>query len=385
MTIRKALFWVHLIAGCSAGLVILVMSVTGVILMYERQLIARSERGAFRTDAPSAGARHLPVEELLQKIDIQRKLPASATLTLRSDPREPAEITIGREPQVFVNPYSGQVLPSGESSVRPFFQAVRAWHRYLGAEGERRPAAKAITGACNLVFLGLILSGAYLWLPKAWSMQHLRPIVLFRQGLSGKARDFNWHNVFGIWAIVPLFLIVLSAVPMSYSWANDLLYRWTGSPLPQSGRTEREEKSAMAPADVAGLNRFLASAQEQSPGWQSITFRLPRLGDRTAIFSIDAGDGGQPQKKSTLTIDRTSGAVTKKETFADNNAGRRLRLYARFLHTGEALGIVGQTIAGIASIAGVMLVWTGISLALRRLAAWNVRRRNQLAQYAGQA
>jgi hypothetical protein len=36
--------------------------------------------------------------------------------------------------------------------------------------------------------------------------------------------------------------------------------------------------------------------------------------------------------------------------------------------------VAGQTVAGLASLAGVMLTWTGVSLALRRLAAWRDRR-----------
>ena len=44
------------------------------------------------------------------------------------------------------------------------------------------------------------------------------------------------------------------------------------------------------------------------------------------------------------------------------------RLWMRFLHTGEALGAGGQLMAGIASLGAAMLVWTGLALALRRLA-----------------
>ena len=39
MTPRRFLFWIHLTAGCVAGLVILVMSVTGILLAYRRQII----------------------------------------------------------------------------------------------------------------------------------------------------------------------------------------------------------------------------------------------------------------------------------------------------------------------------------------------------------
>jgi hypothetical protein len=66
--------------------------------------------------------------------------------------------------------------------------------------------------------------------------------------------------------------------------------------------------------------------------------------------------------------------VVRWETFAGNNAGRRLRSWSRFAHTGEAYGLAGQTIAGIASAGGAVLVWTGIALSLRRLSAWRRRR-----------
>jgi uncharacterized iron-regulated membrane protein len=46
----------------------------------------------------------------------------------------------------------------------------------------------------------------------------------------------------------------------------------------------------------------------------------------------------------------------------------------RFAHTGEVLGLFGQTIAGIATAGSVVLVWTGIALALRRGRAWLGRR-----------
>jgi hypothetical protein len=46
------------------------------------------------------------------------------------------------------------------------------------------------------------------------------------------------------------------------------------------------------------------------------------------------------------------------------------------LHTGEVLGLAGQTIAGIASFGGAVLVWTGLSLAWRRFVQWRATRRS---------
>lgn len=64
----------------------------------------------------------------------------------------------------------------------------------------------------------------------------------------------------------------------------------------------------------------------------------------------------------------------KLEDYAAVPAGRKAIGWLRFIHTGEAFGGPGQTIAGVASASAVMLVCTGISLALRRFAAWRLRR-----------
>lgn len=92
------------------------------------------------------------------------------------------------------------------------------------------------------------------------------------------------------------------------------------------------------------------------------------------MFTIDQGNGGQPQKRSQLTLDRKTGEVVRWEPFSSYTTGRKLRSFLRFAHTGEVAGLAGQTIAGLASLGGAFLVWTGISLALRRFRAWLGRR-----------
>ena len=44
-----------------------------------------------------------------------------------------------------------------------------------------------------------------------------------------------------------------------------------------------------------------------------------------------------------------------------------------FVHTGEYYGVAWQTIDGLASLAGVFLVYTGFSLGLRLFLAWKQR------------
>ncbi len=54
MTLRTTFFWLHLTAGVVAGIIVFVMSVTGVALTYERQLIKWSDREFKSTPNSSA-------------------------------------------------------------------------------------------------------------------------------------------------------------------------------------------------------------------------------------------------------------------------------------------------------------------------------------------
>jgi len=107
--------------------------------------------------------------------------------------------------------------------------------------------------------------------------------------------------------------------------------------------------------------------ESKMSGWRTITLR--NAATRTVGLTVDSGTGGQPQKRATLTVDRLTGSATRWETFSSNNLGLRLRLLARVAHTGEVGGVALQALAGLASLVGAVLVYTGIALSLRRLAA----------------
>ena len=53
--LRPFIFWPHLIAGVTAGVVILTMSVTGVLLAYEKQILAWADRQSVAGRLSSAG------------------------------------------------------------------------------------------------------------------------------------------------------------------------------------------------------------------------------------------------------------------------------------------------------------------------------------------
>lgn len=487
MSVRKFIFWLHLVAGVVAGTIILVMSATGVLLTYERQMLKWNDRRHFSSEPQGGPA--LPVEELLRRASAEGT--RWSGVTLHSDPKEAAELSQGREKTVYVDASSGKVLGQGDAGWRQAFQKITAWHRWLGAEGPGRTTARAITGACNLAFAFLCISGVVIWWPRKMTWQHFRAVLLLKPKATGYARDWNWHHAIGVWSAIPLIWIVLTGVVMSYPWANRLLFSISGSPLPQGGppgggpeggrgpgrngggargeegpgrraerggeersrperggaqraggsetmtaqttrpegrhgersqargpggsrnrdeasseaephrphgandmaggqRRERDRASSMAEAPPAGstpavpatakplvLTPALTQLAQQFPNWKTMAIRLPAGRQGGASVTVDQSDAQRPDLRAQAEIDVSSGAVRKIERYQDQNKGRQWRQWVRWTHTGEAGGWIGQTVAGLVSLGGVILVWTGIALSLRRLSRWRRKKAGQ--------
>jgi uncharacterized iron-regulated membrane protein len=376
-TLRTAIFWMHLVVGVTAALFILNMAVSGFLIAYERQITALAERSQRAVTAP-AGAKRLGIETLAAKAQEARPDARLSGATIYADPSSSALLTVGRtNDPLFVNPYSGEVLGEGHKPTREFFRFMTGWHRWLAQEGTTRPVGKAITGAAAIAYFGLLLSGLWLWAPKRWSWKYLKQITLFKRGLQGKARDWNWHNVIGIWCTPILVFVTLSGIIMSYPWANNLLFRLAGSPPPEQrreggppggggGRGRGGAEGNAPKLDLTGMDALWTQAEQKVEGWKSISVRFAPSPQAPVVFNIDRGDGGRPDLKGQLTLNRRTGEVVKWMPYADQSTGQKLRFWARFLHTGEAGGWIGQTVAALAAFGGMILVWTGLSLAWRR-------------------
>ncbi len=333
------------------------MSVTGVLLTYERQIICLGRSSKLSHFAAGSQPAPIPMDTLIANAQKERTSAPTAVIR-RADPTAATEVGFGREAPVFVNPYTGEIVGSGSQKARSFFQTTTDLHRWLGAQGENRAVARAITGACNLAFLALVITGFYLWWPKTLNWRAVKRIIWFKTKLRGQARDFNWHNTIGFWTAIPLFIVVISAAPISYTWAGNLVYRMVGetpppprAPTGKSTNCRRAQQGSRRASPVASisLDKLWESATAQISDWRSISMRVPAANDGRVVFTLDKSDGGQPQNRAQLTFDRQSGAVVAWEPFATYSRGRQIRSLLRFAHTGEVAGIAGQTIAGIAS------------------------------------
>ena len=397
---RKTVFWLHLITGLAAGIVILIMSFTGVMLAFEKEITAWAERGDRLIATPTADAKPLSLDLLLARLREHKPEARPSAITLERQQNIAVQLSFGRTNSAYLNPYTGDIRQPSNSGVRSFMQTMLTWHRFLGAGEQRRALGKAITGACNAAFLFLAVSGLYLWWPRQRTRNALQAVALINLKLRGKARDWNWHNVVGFWCAPVLIVLTITALPISYRWANDLVYKVTRTTPPPQGSGPGAssllvEISTPPPgAKPLGLDALFAIAKNEFPQWKQITYRAGGTGgtSRSAASTTEPGRKaqskgdrppapGSPQPvtlsiveenswplfaTTQLTLDPFTGKILRKEGYSAFNLGRKVRSWTRFLHTGEALGPIGKLVAGAASAGALLLVYTGCALAWRR-------------------
>lgn len=363
---RKFVFWSHLVVGLTVGIVVFIMSATGVLLTYEKQIKEWDE--ASHIAVPLANQQRLTTDQVLNIV--RKKHPDETHFYIRwvNEPGRAIPVWAGSQ-RYLISAYSGEVLQTGQSPVGEFFHIITEWHRWLGMHDEQQAIGKEVTAYSNLIFLFLIISGAYLWLPKVFRWGSFKINLLFKKRYKSKnAKYFNWHHVIGFWTLIPLIAVVSTATIFHFEWVNKTLYGFYDEE--PSKRPKREVLPAL-PVGIKSYETLFTIAKQYAAAndvqeWYSMWLEFGRV-EGQLRFYIDPSIGNRPENAYALFLDINTGVVARVQKYTDWSPGGRAWTVARYIHTGEYYGLVGQTIAGLTSFAACLMVYTGILLSWRRL------------------
>jgi len=370
---RKFIFWSHLVVGISVGVVVFIMSATGVLLTYEKQVKEWDE--SRHTSLPVSNQKRLSTDQVLDIVRLKHPQETHFYIRWVNEQGRPIPVWAGGK-RYLISAYSGEILQTGESLVIEVFHVLTDLHRWLGFHGEKKAIGKEITAYSNLLFLFLIVSGAYLWLPRRFRWAAIKSNLMFKKKLkSPHAKYFNWHHVFGFWALLPLIVVVSTATIFHFDWVNEALYEiYDEEP---AKRPKREVLPILLDGEISYETLFEVAKQHSTENsslqWYSMWLEFGRV-EGQLRFYIDPSIGNAPENAYALFLDVNNAKVTRVQKYIDWTPGGRAWTVARYLHTGEHYGVVGQSIAGLASLAACFLVYTGFLLSWRRLVRFYMRK-----------
>jgi len=339
LALRRAWFQVHKWIGLILAVLIIPLSVTGAALVWDEALDhglnpqRYAVSGGSATDAQAyvdtARAAFKPGENIATMsrdeggpVVIAANLPAKRAANGVQVAGPPGRTTL------WLDPPSARLLDraSGNSGL---IRVVHQIHGSLMIPG----IGRAVVGWIGVAMVFSCFTGLWLWWPTvgAWA-----------RGLRWRRHrnlDTNLHHLTGFWVALPLFVLSLTGVWISFPG------------LFGNGMAGGGERGMARPQPLAtphlGIDAVIAAAQAVKPGdWRQVTWPT----DRTPLWSVALADS-----QDRVTIDDATGATTLAPAAPEATA----RLMRR-IHDGTRMGALWQTIIFLGGLIPALLAATGI-------------------------
>jgi uncharacterized iron-regulated membrane protein len=366
------------------------MAATGVVMAFADSYLDASEYRARRV-APPAGAEPQSLTALTAMVDARNPGTPVNRIGFDSDPRHAYEFYHDKEGLDYVDPFTGDIRPSDSVPLRrSLHKGVEQWHRFFGFTGEHRQTARLFASWFNVALIPLFLTGLALWWPGSLRWPAIRAALTPAGGGRGRGTQRKWHTALGFWTLPFLLVMVVTATTHSFEWVRGAAYRTSNSTPPKPGSPDQMWPRTLRPRPIpAGASALSpddlrAIADREMPGWTRLDLYpatpKPQASQTAPARLVAKAPGWGPKFfPVTMQVDPHTGASLDTHSWEDLSPGTRLLAWSRWLHKGDAFGRTGQIVAGFACLVMLALIYTGWTLAIRRLS----RRRKSAQAIAG--
>jgi len=357
--LRRLWLDVHLWIGVGLLVALIPLSVTGSALVWHDALdrMLYAERYA----VSGAEARLAPAEYARAA---EAAFAGKARLTQVRLPQEPGDpvVAVGRlegpagpggRPRTlnaWIDPPTGKVLATGETAK----SVTQVLHRLHGSLMIPQIGRKVVGWLGWAMFVSCV-TGLWLWWPRHGG---------FVKGLRwrrGPSTLFNLHHMVGFWVCIPLAVLSLTGVYISFPQTSRALF---GVAQPQRpGGPGRF--APPVPQTQTSLEQAVASAQASKPGAQVVSVSVPTRG-REPVWRVQLKTPGAKQPATVQVVDATGQVKTARGPGGGEGGPDPLSRWMRKIHDGADTGIVWQTIIFLGGVAPAVLGITGVIMWLRR-------------------
>lgn len=267
---------------------------------------------------------------------------------------------------VFVDPANDRILASKRwggyfsSFMRELHEAL-----FMGDAGGY------VVGIVGLLTLISVLTGLYLWWPRAAaaSGKWVRAL-LFRRSRHPLAVNFEIHRLGGFYLAAVLFVIALAGTYLVFPRAfTSVVGTFSTTTTWPDTVQSRPAAPGTRPLSVSDVRRVL---EAHTPGAVATGYQLPQSHEEA--YAVYYRDPAEPYSRfglSTLWVDQYTGEVLLAREYARASSGDRFLSNQYLLHNGEILGLPGQWLALMAGLAIPVMYGTGVYL-------WWARRRRRM-------
>lgn len=371
---RKLTGLVHLWLGLASGIIVLIVSITGCIFVFQKEISDQIYAETFFVKPPLKAVA-LPYSVILKKaqeaLGKDRVVNYSTTF---KDPKMAWEFmtykegdqkaltyfaTIAYYESVFINPYTGAITGHYDYKYN-FFNIIKYIHWSLLLNSTY---GQPIVGYSTLIFVVMLITGMILWWPKKWSKTNINKSFKIKWNGGFKRKIYDLHNVSGFYTMLIILVISLTGLVFALKWFVATVYLvTTGSAAAPVIKYEKSVPSTIisVPVDQAFFN-----ARILLPEADRISVSPP--GSKEAVIFISGIQGEETfYHTDVLQFDQYTGKLLNKRKYEEQNLGEKLIGMNYDIHVGAIFGLPGKIIAFIASLIAASLPVTGFMIWLNR-------------------
>lgn len=410
---KKSLFkrtaaWLHLWLGLGSGIIVVIVSLTGCMYVFENEIKDFIEDWRFVT--PQEKAYLLP-SQLISIADKQMKGKHATSVTfgdkdeavfvgyftpkkekkeenrdkketlqkegnqtntnnlaLKDKPKEKEAKSKKRKKgtttNVYMNPYTGEVLniKSFSREDPDFFRFMLNGHRALWLPYD---IGRPIIGVAILIFVVILLTGIVLWWPVKWIKSIRDKSFKIKWSASFKRVNYDMHNVLGFYSMFFLLIISITGLVWSFDWFSKSVYWITsgGKPLVENRESPKSDTTHVKAFHVSTIDKVVLKLAKENPQAAGILVTVPeKPSDAIGAFVYKKShtfynmDRFSFDQQSLKEISIKTAFTGKYE---DASLPDKIRRMNYDIHVGAVLGLTGKFLAFFASLICASLPITG--------------------------
>ncbi|WP_232538861.1 PepSY-associated TM helix domain-containing protein [Chitinophaga tropicalis] len=386
---KKLNAWLHLWLGLVSGIIVLVVSITGCIFVFQKEIsewvhhdmyFVQPQKTAIlplsvlQEKAQAALGKETPVRNL-----IAFKEPNRAWEFMAYAPGDENALTIFGSVKhykaAFVNPYNGEITAVHDFK-KDFFVIIKYLHWSLLLNTKY---GQPIVGWATFIFVVLLITGLILWWPKKWTKKTREQSFRIKWSGNFKRVNYDLHNVLGFYSMLLALIIAMTGMVWAFKWFQTTVYV-------VASRSVTPPKRVTATSDTLALP--LATGNPLDIAFTTMAKEQPKA-KRYSVFY------GQPTKASPIFMsayksketyydrddyqfDKYTGKLLVRQTPKDKNAGEKIIGMNYDIHVGAIAGLPGKILAFFASLICASLPVTGF------LVWWNKGKKDKKKKNAVQ-
>lgn len=257
MTFKKINAWFHLWLGLASGIIVVILSITGCILVFEHEI--KALRPWMKAENPE-NRDFLPPSVLYKSVEKAMPGREIEAVWYYGENRT-AQLQIHEcDSTIYVNPYTAEVVAMVKNE--DLFHFIKEGHYYLWFP---KKIGEQVTGWGTFIFFLITISGLILWWPKKWTKKTREQSFKIKWSAKFKRLNYDLHNVLGFYSLLIALIMAFTALMMSFAWFNKSVFWIAG------GENQAFVQAVSDTTNISATNNMLAQVDK---AWHKGKFEL---------------------------------------------------------------------------------------------------------------